>query len=108
MILLQCAIMAIFLGMLSNNYFILNAQTEKAPSTLGQPAYPSSGPTRNRSDVMGGASSASKASNFEGRKVPSETPLPDRQEEKKNESFKRGPYNQEGEYKHMSPDEDSY
>lgn len=97
---------ALVLGMFSNNFFVVKAQTGKAPPTLGQPAYPSSGSTRNRSDVMGGASSASKASNIEGRTVPLETPSPNRQEEqeKTDESFKLGPYNREGEYQYLSPD----
>ena len=94
-------------GLFLNNFFVVQAQTSRAPSTLGQPTYPSSGSTRNRSDVMGGASSASKASNIEGSTVPSETPSPNRQEEqeKTDESFKLGPYNKEGEYQYMSPDE---
>lgn len=86
---------------------MLNAHAEEAPSTLGQPTYPSSGHTRNRTDLMGGSSSAARTSNTEGLKVPTETPAPTRQEqqEKEEQSFKLGPYNEKGEYKYFEPED---
>ncbi len=84
---------------------MLDAYGAKAPSTLGQPTYPSSGSTRNRTDLMGGSSSAARTSNTEGLIVPTETPSPTRQEqqEKEEEAFKIGPYNEKGEYQYVEP-----
>ncbi len=98
--------LALVLLMILNSTYMVHAQTG-SPSTLGHPTYPSSGSTRNRGNVMGGESSATKASNLEGPIVPTETPSAERQEaqESSEDSFKLGPYNKEGEYHHLSPDE---